>query len=185
MQTTIDRGDAHHHDAGGWPEACHHMGVFLAWAASRGLADPRHTAELARLEATPASYIVRMCDTKLLPDDFAADEALIRGIYAAYLPFYNQTVLDATGKVYVIGLDPDVVNDLRAFLDRELGPRQPGVRADATAPAAAAPIEVSHPKFGRGVIVREFSEGGRAKVVVAFETVGEKTLLRSYLEPAS
>ena len=92
---TIDRGDSHYDDAGGWAEACFHIGLFLHWATRRGLAAPRHAARIEQLSRAPGAYVVQACDGKLLPDDFDAAESLIRTLYGAYLPHYDRTIREA------------------------------------------------------------------------------------------
>jgi hypothetical protein len=187
---TLDRGDAHLDDAGGWPEACAHMGVFLAWAARRGLAAPEHVERLAQLRATPGAYLVRRCDTKLFASDFVADERLIRTLYSHYLPHYANLVRDRMGSSYVLGLDDALLATIDAFLDDELGrlapehrspePRTPeplAQRAEPTPPTT----RVRHPKFGLGVVLARVRDGRRERVTVEFEAVGRKTILAEFL----
>ena len=182
---TIDRGDSHFDDAGGWPQACAHMGVFLAWAARRGLAAPSHTNQLARLTAAPGAYVAGACDTKLLPDDFSAREPLIRSLYTAYLPYYASLVAAELGSAYVLGLDDPLLATLDRFLDRELARLAPELLRPATAPEPppepAAPEWVEHRKFGRGRVVARARDGERERVTVEFDSVGRKTILAEFL----
>lgn len=80
----IDRGDAHLGDAKTWERACRHMGLFLWWAAERGLASENHPAQEVRLN--PTQHFLDHCDAKLWEEDlnergnaFAAQE------YGGYL----------------------------------------------------------------------------------------------------
>lgn len=192
--STIDRGDSHYDAAGGWPEACYHIGVFLHWAVRRGLASPSHAEHVDRLAAAPGAYVVQACDAKLLPDDFSADEALIRALYSQFLSHYSRIVRDAMATDYVLGLDDELLAKIGRALDRELRKlapdrpvHEPGVVASP--PPASEPVEppaprrVRHPKFGVGEVVEMWTDGGREKVTVDFESVGQKTLLASYVEP--
>ena len=185
-RSTLDRGDAHFQDAGGWPEACTHMGVFLAWAAKRGLASEDHQSQRARLSAAPGSYVVGECDTKLTPDDFSPEAAVfIRRIYDRYLPHYSNEVVSETGEAYVLGLDESIVARLEDFLDLQLKALAPkafvGV-APPAAPAAAEPKRVVHAKFGEGVIVAEEGDGEQRKLTIDFEDSGRRTLLARFVE---
>lgn len=190
---TIDRGDAHFEDAGDWPEACYHMGVFLLWAARRGLAAREHVGQLARLAAAPGDYVVDACDTKLLPDDFTASETVIRELYDEFLAHFGNLVVTKTSRAYVVGLDAELLASVDRFLDRELQRLAPKLasRGPALGPGGLPPTirestsirRVRHAKFGRGVIVGESTEGGRARVTVDFVGIGRKTLLASFVEP--
>ena len=189
--STIDRGDSHYEDAGGWPEACYHMGVFLHWAARRGLAAPSHAGRVDLLAAAPGAYIVKACDTKLLPDDFSANEALIRTLYAHFLTHYGALVSSALGKQYAMGLDDELLAKIERALDRDLRRLAPdrSVFEPASPLPTAAPIEASaprrvrHPKFGVGEVTETWTDGGRQKVRVTFESVGPRTLLARFVEP--
>lgn len=79
----IDRGDWHFDDATTWERACRHIGLYLWWAAKRGLA-PEHDAAAAA--KAPTAYFIRMCDTKLWDEDFSAEGlAFTNAEYKAYL----------------------------------------------------------------------------------------------------
>lgn len=46
----------------------------------------------------------------------------------------------------------------------------------------AAPLRrVSHPKCGEGVVLRELSDGGEAKLEIDFSAAGRKTLLARFV----
>ncbi len=64
---SIDRGDAHIADAKTWQRACRHMGLFLWWAAERGLASETHELESIRLD--PTEHFISECDAKLWEED--------------------------------------------------------------------------------------------------------------------
>lgn len=187
---TIDRGDSHYDAAGGWAEACHHIGVFLHWAVRRGLASPWHAERVERLAAAPGAYVVQACDAKLLPSDFSAGEPLIRALYGRFLPYYGRHVREAMATEYVLGLDPELLAKIERALDRELrrlapdrlepGPLEP-VASEPAEAAAPAPQRVRHAKFGVGEVVETSTDG--EKVTVDFETVGRKTLLARFVEP--
>ena len=61
---SIDRGDSHYGDAKTWERACRHIGLFLWWAAERGLASEEH--ELEEVRSDPTAHFISACDTKLL-----------------------------------------------------------------------------------------------------------------------
>ena len=81
---SIDRGDAHFADAKTWERACRHIGLFLWWAAERGLASEDH--ELSAVRANPTQHFIDACDTKLWDEDLTAvGNAFAQGEYGAYL----------------------------------------------------------------------------------------------------
>jgi len=187
---SIDRGDSHFGDAGGWVEACYHIGVFLHWAARRGLASPAHTGQLERIAAAPGAYLVRVCDAKLLANDFTASESLIRALYGEFLPYYGRLVQEAMGTEYVLGLDPELLAKIDRTLDRALlrvaperaAPPTPAVVIATPTVPQATPQRVRHPKFGIGQLLETSTEGGTAKVTVEFESVGRKVLLARFVD---
>ncbi len=67
------------------------------------------------------------------------------------------------------------------LLDETFRPALTGVLA--AEPRAVVRV-VLHPKFGRGRVVEERSDGGESKLVVDFETAGQKTLLARFVTPA-
>ncbi len=80
----IDRGDSHYDDAGSWERACRHIGLFLWWAAERGLASEDH--ELASLRANATQHVIDHCDTKLWDEDLTDEgNAFATSEYDAYL----------------------------------------------------------------------------------------------------
>jgi hypothetical protein len=80
----IDRGDYHLEDAKTWERACRHIGLFLWWAAERGLASEEHDAKAAA--ANPTKYFINSCDTKLWNEDLTDDgNAFAEAEYDAYL----------------------------------------------------------------------------------------------------
>lgn len=81
---SIDRGDAHFGDAKTWERASRHIGLFLWWAAERGLASDDH--ELTEVRANPTQYFIDACDTKLWDQDLTAEgNAFAQSDYGAYL----------------------------------------------------------------------------------------------------
>lgn len=133
---TLDRGDSHYADAGGWIEACYHLGVFLRWAMRRGLAAASHVERAEMLIAAPGAYVVKACDGKLSLDDFATDEWLIRSLYGRFLPRYGRLVHAAVGTEYVGGLDDALVAQIERELDRDLRRLRPeSVRSSEATPA--------------------------------------------------
>jgi hypothetical protein len=63
----IDRGDWHYEEAGDWQRACWHIGLYLWWAAERGLASEEISAKAAAQD--PTNYFIRHCDAKLWDED--------------------------------------------------------------------------------------------------------------------
>lgn len=185
LRLTLDRGDSHVSDAGSWEKACTHIGVFLAWAAKRGLASGQHREQLARLVATPGSYVVGACDSKLGPDDFEPEaERVVRNIYDRYLPHYSNVIVSATNEAYILGLDSDLVAELEGALDEWLQQLGPQLVPSAQTPSknVQAPRHAVHPKFGRGVVVAEEGDGDGRKLTINFEDAGTKTLLARFVE---
>lgn len=81
---SIDRGDLHYADAGTWERACRHMGLFLWWAAERGLAAEDHDVQRVRENAT--EYFISQCDTKLWDEDLTGEgNAFAKARYNACL----------------------------------------------------------------------------------------------------
>jgi hypothetical protein len=81
---SIDRGDSHFADAKTWSRACRHIGLFLWWAAERGLASDEVDAKACA--KAPTKYFITHCDTKLWDDDFTSEgHAFARAEYDAYL----------------------------------------------------------------------------------------------------
>lgn len=81
---SIDRGDAHVGDAKTWQRACRHMGLFLWWAAERGLAAETHELESIRLD--PTEHFICACDAKLWEEDLnERGNAFALQAYGAYL----------------------------------------------------------------------------------------------------
>jgi len=206
--STIDRGDSHYADAGGWLEACYHLGVFLRWAVRRGLAAASHVEQAKSLSESPGAYVVQQCDGKLLIDDFCTDAWLVQSLYGRFLPRYARRVHQALGTEYVAGLDDALVREIERELDRDLqrlrpattaeggkSPAEPSGAASVASTASVAsvasgssgptptPRRVRHPKFGEGVVVATTHEGGRERVTVEFEGSGRRTLLASFVEP--
>lgn len=180
---TLDRGDAHYGDAGGWAPACYHMGVFLRWAIARGLANAEHRSNRAELEHAPGAYVARTCDAKLTPDDFDdVAQPLIRRLYDRYLPHYSNVVVSATGRAYGVALDEGVVAELEAFLDTRLRVLRPRTASEtAEAMVEAAPHRVTHPTFGAGTVVGPMPSGDAAKITVDFDDAGRKTMLARFV----
>ncbi|MBX3252315.1 MAG: hypothetical protein KF901_34395 [Myxococcales bacterium] len=80
----IDRGDSHFDDAGTWERACRHIGLFLWWAAGRGLASEEH--DPSALAEDPTQYVISECDTKLWNEDLSDEgNAFAEAAYDAYL----------------------------------------------------------------------------------------------------
>lgn len=80
---SIDRADDHLHDAKTWPRACRHVGLFLWWAAERGLASERHDPDEVR--RAPTEYF-GACDGKLLERDLTEQgNTFASRWYRAYL----------------------------------------------------------------------------------------------------
>jgi hypothetical protein len=63
----IDNGEYHMADAKNWEQACRHIGLFLWWAAERGLAAEAHHPAVLRCGAT--AHVLLQCETKLVADD--------------------------------------------------------------------------------------------------------------------
>jgi len=81
---SIDRGDFHYDDAQSWERACRHIGLFLWWAADRGLASEDHHAE--EIAPNPTQYFIGQCDTKLWDEDLTDDgNAFATAAYDEYL----------------------------------------------------------------------------------------------------
>jgi len=81
---SIDRGDSHVGDAGTWNRACRHIGLFLWWAAARGLASDEVDAKA--IAKAPTKYFISHCDTKLWDEDFTTEgRAFAAAEYDAYL----------------------------------------------------------------------------------------------------
>ena len=80
----IDRGDWHYDDAQTWERACRHIGLFLWWAAERGLASEEH--DVSAVRANPTKHFIERCDTKLWGEDLTdAGNAFAETEYSAYL----------------------------------------------------------------------------------------------------
>ena len=80
---SIDRGDSHYDDAQSWERACRHIGLFLWWAAERGLASEDHDA--AEAAKQPTQYFISQCDTKLWDEDFGDEgNAFVEAAYGDY-----------------------------------------------------------------------------------------------------
>ncbi|HEY5934658.1 MAG TPA: hypothetical protein VIU61_08485 [Kofleriaceae bacterium] len=81
---SIDRGDSHFADAKTWNRACRHIGLFLWWAAERGLASDEVDAKACA--KAPTKYFITHCDTKLWDDDLTTEgQAFAKAEYDAYL----------------------------------------------------------------------------------------------------
>lgn len=81
---SIDRGDSHFADAKTWNRACRHIGLFLWWAAERGLASDEVDAKACA--KAPTKYFITNCDTKLWDDDLTTEgQAFAKAEYDAYL----------------------------------------------------------------------------------------------------
>lgn len=71
-------------DAETWERACRHIGLFLWWAAERGLASEDHEPGALRTNAT--KYFIEQCDTKLWDEDLTDEgNAFAESEYDAYL----------------------------------------------------------------------------------------------------
>lgn len=80
----IDRGDSHYDDAGSWERACRHIGLFLWWAAERGLASEHHDPK--KIRENPTEHFISQCDTKLYDEDMTEDgRAFAASEYGNYL----------------------------------------------------------------------------------------------------
>lgn len=80
----IDSGDYHMEDAQTWERACRHIGLFLWWAAERGLTTDDHHPAMLRCGAT--AHVILQCDTKLIDEDLnEAGNAYAAAAYDDYL----------------------------------------------------------------------------------------------------
>lgn len=118
--------DASWHYGGDYPKGLAkkhgstHIGFFLAWAVSRGMAGRLHLEEskkdLAALRAgklTGAAFLRKNCDEKLTSEDLNADgNAFARARYTAYLKGYEAAV-DPRGELESIYDAPDDVATYR------------------------------------------------------------------------
>ncbi len=132
---TLDRGDCHLLDAGGWAAACSHMGFFLRWAAERELVDPIHRTRRRQLEIAPGAYVVEQCGAELTPEDFVAGaRRFVVDVYDRFVPFYSDLVVSEAGQAYVLEVHEVTRTEVEAFLDRALA----AFRAVEAAPVGGA-----------------------------------------------
>lgn len=81
---SYDRGDSHYDSAGSWEKACRHIGLFLWWAAERGLGGAE--VDVGGLRAGATQYFIDNCDTKLTDEDFNEEgQRFAAAGYDAYL----------------------------------------------------------------------------------------------------
>jgi hypothetical protein len=111
---SIDRGDAHFDDARSWEKACRHIGLFLWWAAERGLTSDEHDAEAMR--AAPTTYFIGQCDTKLWDQDLNDEgNAFATAAYDDYLAEVSAYAQTLSIGVYDI---PEGETTARHFFER-------------------------------------------------------------------
>jgi hypothetical protein len=116
---SIDRGDSHFDDAGNWEQACRHIGLFLWWAANRGLASEEHGPDA--MAENPTEYFIANCDTKLWRDDFNDEgNAFAEAEYDAYLGAVSAYARSIGVGDYEIPTDRATTDHFFAWLDRRL-----------------------------------------------------------------
>ena len=132
----IDRGDYHFDSAGSWERACRHIGLYLAWAAARGLASEEHDAKAAA--KNPTKYFIGACDTKLWDDDFtAAGLAFTNATYTSYLKEVERYAKKCGIDDYAIPESAETTQHFYAFLDKALASYKPKAKAKAKPKAKA------------------------------------------------
>ena len=121
---SIDRGDWHWEDAGSWEAACRHIGLFLLWAAERGLADDAHHPTAMR--ADPTKYFIGACDTKLIDDDLTEEgAAFARVAYTEYLSAYAKIAEGQGAPTYAAEDTAELRLELFDWLDDRLARWRP------------------------------------------------------------
>ena len=134
---SIDRGDSHFDDAGTWEKACRHIGLYLAWAAERGLASDDHDAK--DVAKSPTQHFIAMCDTKLWEDDFnEAGLAFTNAWYTSYLSEVSKYAKQRGVTDYEIPENAVTKQHFYAFLDDKL--------ADAREKPAASAAKKKKPE---------------------------------------
>ena len=118
--------------------AATHIGLFFAWAASRGLASERHArdhadgfARLLKRERSPASYVLTELGGKLESEDFGeAIQPFLRDYYTAHDQrpvYYNDTenLAEALGLnfTYRIPDDWEAFDRLALVIDQRFAER--------------------------------------------------------------
>ncbi len=131
---SIDRGDSHHDDAKTWERACRHIGLFLHWAAARGLASDEHRAEA--IAADPAAYVISELDTKLTDEDLnEAGNAFAEARYSTYLDEVSAYAARSGLGDYDIPQNEETQRHFFAWLDDALAAFQsPGSASPKRAP---------------------------------------------------
>lgn len=116
----IDRGQYHFEDAGSWEAACRHIGVFVAWAAKRGLLELRD--ELAAITRAPTRYVIDHLDCSLLDDNLTDEGARFAQVaYRRFLREYNTTAVELDVEVYrVPERHPEITMHMERWLDAQL-----------------------------------------------------------------
>lgn len=124
---SIDRGDSHWGDAKSWEKACRHIGLFLWWAAERGLASELHDAE--KMRSAPTQWFIRQCDTKLTNEDLSDDgNAFAKAVYEDYLLEVDRYSKKLKVGVYEIPEGASTTEHFFQYLDARLKKWQPAMK---------------------------------------------------------
>ena len=128
--------DATWHSEGDFPEdlppeaGATHIGMFLAWAWSQGLAGELHTEEcpedlelVTARTATPGQIALRTCDGKLTDEDFnevgnAFVEFYLESEDAAFLEDYEETLGTELSTLYHVADSWENFDKLKPVIDK-------------------------------------------------------------------
>lgn len=165
---SLDRGDAHYDDAGNWPRACRHIGLFLWWAADRGVAAIQH--DPAKMKADPTGYFIDACDSKLQEDDLNNEgKAFARARYGLYVEAVATFARDHEMGTYDIPHGDATTTWFFAWLDAELRKWRTSHPTAAELRAALDEEELAATKEDEDLVARLFiagEHGARARLEV-------------------
>ncbi len=115
----IDRGDYHVDSAGSIELACRHIGLYLWWAAERGLASTAH--DPAEVAQGPTGYFIRICDAKLWDEDFNDEGLAFTGfVYESYLGELSRYARELGVDDYQVPQTAELKDQFFGWLDRKL-----------------------------------------------------------------
>ena len=137
----IDAGKWHIEDAGTMTKACRHIALFLAWAASRGLAGAEIDAKA--VAKRPTAYLVAECDGELTRDDLAPEgNRFARAEYDAYLQEVHDLAVARGVDDYDLAEDAATAKYFHGWLDAQLDAfRAKAAKKKTAAKKKAAPAK--------------------------------------------
>ncbi len=160
--------------------------LYLTWARSRrrfGSYEPQRTIKSRFLDEVPEELLDKLnADEPSIPqvdltaERWQARETVKRNLYTGKT--YNS--LDNISQFFADRGKPVANFPRPAAVPLPPPPPKPAPRPPSKASGTRVGAEVTHPKYGRGVIVRREGEGEDAKITVSFPGYGLKKLVERF-----